>query len=117
MGNLVLFTELRKRIDDHLDLVHRVAIDGDATSALPIMRREVPGLVAALRELVEEHLTDENGSCAKCRSGPFWRRVSVPCRMLLKVHIALGAAKVSFEQSIKWAEPSQSVRVLCAYHP
>ncbi|MGW6936863.1 hypothetical protein ACWGE0_42920 [Lentzea sp. NPDC054927] len=110
MGNLVLFAELRKRLDDHLDLVQRVAIDGDATSALPIMRREVPGLVAALRELVEEHLPDENGSCAKCRSGPFWRRVSVPCRMLLKVHLALGAAEATTRDRTCWSTRRHRLR-------
>lgn len=102
MGNLVLFGELRQRLDDHLELVSRVAADGDAKSALSMMRRDVPGLVAALRELVDEHLPDENGSCAKCRSGPFWRRVPAPCRMLIKVHVALGAAKATTRDRTCW---------------
>lgn len=46
----------------------RVAADGDAKSALSIMRREVPGLVAALRELVDEHLPEER----KLRKVPQW---------------------------------------------
>ena len=65
---------------------------GKTVSALSIMRHDVPGLVAALRALADEHQPDENGYCGKCRSGPFWRRVAAPCRMLLAVHLAVGAA-------------------------
>ncbi|WP_159460521.1 hypothetical protein [Lentzea albidocapillata] len=92
MSNLVLFAGLRQSLDDHLERVSRVAVDGDAGSALAVMRQDVPGLVAALRVLADEHQPDENGCCRKCRSGPFWRRVAAPCRMLLNVHIAVGAA-------------------------
>lgn len=110
VSNLVTFTELRQRLVDHLDLLSRVAADGDATSTLSIMRREVPGLVAALRELVDEHLPDENGSCAKCRSGPFWRRVPAPCRMLIKVHVALGAAKATTRDRTCWSTRRHRLR-------
>ena len=78
MSNLVLFSELRQRLLDHLDLVSRIAVDGDGTSALSMTRQEVPRLVAALRVLVDEHQPDANGRCRKCRSGPIWRRVSAP---------------------------------------
>lgn len=92
MSNLVLFAALRRSLDDHLERVGRVAVEGDAGSALSVMRHDVPGLVAALRALADEHQPDENGYCRKCRSGPFWRRVAAPCRMLLAVHFAVGAA-------------------------
>lgn len=103
MSNLVLFAELRQRLDDHLDLVSQVAADGDAASALSIMRREVPGLVAAVHALVDEHLPDENGCCRKCRSGPFWRRTPAPCRMLIKVHLAVGAAMATTRDRTCWS--------------
>lgn len=103
MGNLVSFAALRQRLEDHLDLLSRVAADGDAASTLSIMRREVPGLVAALRELVDEHLPDENGNCGRCRSGPFWRRMPAPCRMLIKVHVALGAASATTRDRTCWS--------------
>lgn len=92
MSNMVLFGELRQRLDEHLDLVSRVAAEGDAGSALSVMRQDVPGLVAALRVFADEHRPDENGCCRKCRGGPFWRRVAAPCRMLLNAHLASGAA-------------------------
>jgi hypothetical protein len=95
MSNLVLFAGLRQSLDDHLERVSRVAVDGDAGSALSVMRHDVLGLVAALRVLADEHQPDENGHCRRCRSGPFWRRVAVPCRMLLDVHLAVGAATAS----------------------
>ncbi|NGY57609.1 hypothetical protein G7043_01545 [Lentzea sp. NEAU-D13] len=103
MSNLVLFTELRQRLDDHLDLVSRVAAEGDAESALSMIRREVPGLVAAVHALVDEHLPDDNGSCRKCRSGPFWRRIPAPCRMLIQVHLAVGAAKATTRDRTRWS--------------
>ncbi|GHH62514.1 hypothetical protein GCM10017774_90510 [Lentzea cavernae] len=102
MGNHVLFNELRERFEAHLALLEQVAVDGDAESALPIMRREVPGLVAALRELADEHLPDDDGHCRKCRSGPFWRRVPAPCRMVLKVHLAVGAATATTRDRTLW---------------
>lgn len=103
MGNQVLFAELRQRFEDHLELVARVAADGDARSALSIMRREVPRLVAALHALTDEHLPDEDGCCRKCRSGPFWRRTPAPCRMLLKVHLAVGAANATTRDRTRWS--------------
>lgn len=106
MGNLVLFSELRQRLVDHLDLVSRIAADGDGASALSMARQEVPRLVAALRVLVDEHQPDENGRCKKCRSGPIWRRVSSPCRMLLNVHLAAGAATATTQARTRW-QPSR----------
>lgn len=102
MGNHVLFTELRQRFEDHLALVARVATDGDAQSALSIMRQEVPGLVAALHALADEHLPDEDGYCRKCRGGPFWRRMPAPCRLLLKVQLASGAATATTQDRTGW---------------
>lgn len=87
---------------DHLDLVSRIAVDGDGTSALSMTRREVPRLVAALRVLVDEHQPDENGHCRKWRGGPVWRRVSSPCRMLLNVHLAAGAATATTRDRACW---------------
>ena len=110
MGNRVLFTELRKRLDDHLALVRRVADEGDAQSALSVMRQEVPGLVAALLVLVDEHVPDENDCCRKCRSGPFWRRVSAPCRMLIDVHLAVGAAKATTRDRTCWSPRRHRLR-------
>jgi hypothetical protein len=92
MSNHVLFGGLRRNLDDHLERVLRVAVDGDAGTALAVMRQDVPGIVAALRALAEGHQADENGYCEKCRSGPFWRRVAAPCRMLLDVHLAVTVA-------------------------
>ncbi|WP_394617390.1 hypothetical protein JNUCC0626_48670 [Lentzea sp. JNUCC 0626] len=103
MGNEVLFAELRRRFEDHLDLLARVAAEADAESALRILRREVPCLVAALRELADEHQPDESGSCRKCRSGPFWRRVPAPCRMLLNVHLAVGSSTATTRDRVDWA--------------
>ncbi|MET9628285.1 hypothetical protein ABZX92_12555 [Lentzea sp. NPDC006480] len=102
MTNLVLFSELRRRFQEHLDLVSQVAADGDGQSALFVMRQDVPGLVAALRVLTDEHQPDENGNCRKCRSGPFWRRVAAPCRMLLQVHLAVGAATATTRERTHW---------------
>lgn len=102
MSNLVLFSELRQRLMDHLDLVSRIATDGDGASALSMARQEVPKLVAALRVLVDEHQPDENGCCKKCRRGPIWRRVSSPCRMLLNVHLAAGAATATTRERMCW---------------
>jgi len=110
MGNLVLFAELRQRLDDHLELVSRVAAEGDAKSALSVMRREVPGLVAAFHALVDEHMPDENGCCRKCRSGPFWRRVPAPCRMLIKVHLAVGASKATTRDRTCWSPRRHRLR-------
>lgn len=102
MSNLVLFSELRQRLLDHLDLVSRIAVDGDGTSALSMTRQEVPRLVAALRVLVDEHQPDKNGHCLQCRGGPIWRRVSSPCRMLLNVHLAAGAATATTRDRRCW---------------
>ncbi|RDI25402.1 hypothetical protein DFR72_10894 [Lentzea flaviverrucosa] len=92
MSNQVLLAGLRRNLDEHLERVSRVAVDGDAGAALTVMRQDVPGIVAALRVLAEEHRADEDGHCQKCRSGPFWRRVAAPCRMLLDVHLAVTVA-------------------------
>ncbi|MDX8033804.1 hypothetical protein SK803_26585 [Lentzea sp. BCCO 10_0856] len=102
MSNPVLFSELRRRLADHLDLVSRIAVDGDGASVLAMARREVPQLVAALRVLVDEHQPDENGQCKRCRSGPIWRRVSSPCRMLINVHLATGAATATTRERTCW---------------
>lgn len=102
MGNLVLFSELRRRLVEHLDLVSRIASDGDGASALSMARQEVPRLVAALRVFVDQHQPDENGCCRKCRSGPVWRRVSAPCRMLLDVHLAAQAATATTRERTCW---------------
>lgn len=110
MSNLVLFGELRRRLDDHLERVSRVATDGDADSALSVMRQDVPGLVAALRVFADEHRPDENGRCRKCRSGPFWRRVAAPCRMLLNLHLAVGAAKATTRDRTCWSPRRHRLR-------
>ena len=110
MSNLVLFGELRRRFDAHLERVSCVAVDGDAESAVAVMRRDVPGLVAALRVLAAEHEPDENGCCRKCRSGPFWRRVSAPCRMLLTVHLAVGAATATTRERTCWSPRRHRLR-------
>lgn len=102
MSNLVLFSELRQRLADHLDYVSRVAADGDGPSALSMARQEVPRLVAALRVFVDEHLPDENGQCKKCRSGPLWRRVPSPCRVLLNVHLVAEAATATTRERACW---------------
>lgn len=102
MSNPVLFSELRQRLVDHLDLVSRIAVEGDGASALSMTRQEVPRLVAALRVLVDEHQPDENGSCRRCRGGPIWRRVSSPCRMLLDVHLAAEAATATTRERVCW---------------
>lgn len=102
MGNLVLFSELRRRLVEHLDLVSRIAADGDGASALSMARHEVPRLVAALRVFVDEHQPDENGWCRKCRNGPTWRRVPAPCRMLLDVHLAAQAATATTHERTHW---------------
>ncbi|MDX8051243.1 hypothetical protein SK571_17790 [Lentzea sp. BCCO 10_0798] len=104
MSNMVLFGELRQRLDEHLDLVSRVAAEGDAGSALSVMRQDVPGLVAALRVFADEHRPDENGCCRKCRGGPFWRRVAAPCRMLLNALLASGAATTTTREH-GWFRP------------
>ena len=103
MGNLVLFSELRQRLVDHLELVSRIAADGDGASVLSMTRQEVPKLVAALLVLVDEHQPDENGSCMKCRRGPIWRRVASPCRMLLNVHLATEAATATTRDRTCWS--------------
>ncbi|GLY55222.1 hypothetical protein [Lentzea sp. NBRC 102530] len=92
MSNQVLFVGLRRNLDEHLERVLRVAVDGDAGAALAAMRHDVPGIVAALQGLADRHRADENGCCRACRSGPFWRRVAVPCRVLLDVHLAVTVA-------------------------
>ncbi|MGI5506452.1 hypothetical protein [Lentzea sp. CA-135723] len=92
MSNQVLSAGLRRNLDEHLDRVTQVAVEGDAGTALTFMRQHVPGIVAALKVLADEHQADENGHCSKCRSGPFWRRVAAPCRMLLDVHLAVTVA-------------------------
>jgi hypothetical protein len=102
MSNPVLFSEMRQRLVDHLDLVCRIAVDGDGASALSMTRQEVPRLVAALRVLVDEHQPDENGRCGRCRSGPVWRRASSPCRLLLNVHLAAGAATATTRERVCW---------------
>lgn len=102
VSNLVLFSELRQRLVDHLDLVSRIAVDGDGASALSMARHEVPRLVAALRVFVDEHQPDEDGRCKKCRSGPLWRRVPSPCRMLLNVHLAVEAATATTRERACW---------------
>jgi hypothetical protein len=110
MGNQVLFTELRQRLNDHLDLVSRIADEGDAKSALSVMRRDVPGLVAAIHVLVDEHVPDDNGFCRKCRTGPFWRRTPAPCRMLINVHIAVGAARATTRDRTCWSPRRHRLR-------
>lgn len=102
MGNQVLFVELRRRLDEHLDLLSRVADEADGRSALVLMRQAVPGLVAALRVLTDEHRPDEDGNCRKCRGGPFWRRVPAPCRILLNVHLAAGSATATTRAHTCW---------------
>lgn len=103
MSNLVLFSELRRRLDEHLARVLSVAVDGDVASALSVMRRDVPGLVAALRVFADEHQPDGDGRCRKCRSGPFWRRVAAPCRMLLDLHLAVDAATATTRERTSWS--------------
>lgn len=103
MSNLVLFSELRSRLDDHLDRIACVAVQGAADVAVVVMRQDVPGLVAALRVLAAEHEPDENGRCRKCRTGLFWRRVSAPCRMLLDVHLAVEAATATTRERACWS--------------
>lgn len=102
MSNLVLFSELRQRLVDHLDHVSRVAADGDGASVLSMARQEVPRLVAAVLVFVDEHQPDENGHCRKCRSGWLWRRVPSPCRMLLDVHLAVQAATATTRDRARW---------------
>lgn len=87
-SNPVLFSNLRQRLVDELATALTMATNGDEHAAASLARREVPGYVAALLEVVREHRPDANGYCAACCSGFGWRRRRATCRLLLTISLA-----------------------------
>lgn len=66
-----------------------VAVNGDRDAAAEIARRHVPRLVAGLRAVLAEHVPDEQGQCAVCVSGRWWRRGPRLCRLLTEFRLAM----------------------------
>ncbi|MEU7524696.1 hypothetical protein AB0A74_03085 [Saccharothrix sp. NPDC042600] len=86
--NNVVFRAVMGEILAHLRLACEVALDGDDRAAASVARRELPGLVTGLQELLAGHEPDHNGHCRRCRAW-WWRRKPVPCREVLAFRRAL----------------------------
>ncbi|MEU4449506.1 hypothetical protein AB0K14_40635 [Actinosynnema sp. NPDC050801] len=87
-NNNVVFAALRERLWADLDAMCDVVLGGDDHTVAVVTRGELPGLIAGLQALLALHVPDENGHCRQCRSGRWWRRVPVPCRVLLEFQLA-----------------------------
>lgn len=86
----VVFDELHGRVKSYLATVKCVAADGGDEAALVIARSELPLIVDAFDALFSGHSPDEDGHCRQCRrTGRWWRRRRVPCRVFLAAQIAL----------------------------
>ncbi|WP_309114732.1 hypothetical protein [Saccharothrix sp.] len=92
--NNVVFRAVMGEIFTHLRVACEVALDGDDRAAASVARRELPGLVAGLQELLAGHQPDENGHCRRCRAWRWWRK-PVPCREVLAFRKALHHQPVS----------------------
>jgi hypothetical protein len=79
--------DLTRSVDDcHTELGSQKLAD--------LARTEIPLLVAALRDTLEEHRPDSRGRCPICRARfarlRFRRRGHTPCRAYLAVQLRLG---------------------------
>jgi hypothetical protein len=84
-----LFGQLDRSLHARLgDLVRR-AQRGDDDTAANLARVELPKIITALRELLDEHTPDERGRCATCRRKRFSRKLPSPCRAYLAAHLCL----------------------------
>lgn len=87
-NNNVVFAALHERLWGDLEAMCDVVLDGDDRTAAVVARGELPALIAGLHALLALHVPDENGHCQQCRGGRWWRRVPVPCRVLLEFQLA-----------------------------
>lgn len=87
--NHVVFGALQENVLNRLAEVCDVAVNGDLDAAASVARAEMPRLVAGLRALVLQHRPDENGQCVQCVAGRWWRRIAVPCHVLLELQLSM----------------------------
>jgi hypothetical protein len=84
-----LFGQLDRSLHNRLGDLARRAQRGDDDTAVHLGRVELPKIITALRELLDEHRPDERGRCATCRRRRFRRRLPSPCRAYLAAHLCL----------------------------
>lgn len=94
-NDTVVFAALRERLWSDLDATYDRILDADDRTAAEEARAHLPGLIAGLHTLLEQHVPDAEGHCGHCGGGRWWRRVSVPCQVLLTFQLARQQASTS----------------------
>jgi len=75
---------LRAAVLHRLDMLDRAAGHADASTLLPLARRELHRLADGWRLLLKSHRVDEDGRCAACHHGLRARRW--PCPVWRSAH-------------------------------
>jgi hypothetical protein len=85
---------VQRRLEDLTRSVDDCHTELDSRKLAGLARAEIPLLVAALRDTLEEHRPDSRGRCPVCRTRftrpRFRRRAHTPCRAYLAVQLRLG---------------------------
>jgi predicted kinase len=75
---------VRRAVLHRLDMLDRAAGQADATTLLPLARRELQRLADGWRLLLTTHCAEPDGSCLGCQQGRRSRRW--PCQVWKSAH-------------------------------